>query len=413
MSNESLLILSTDEEKNQFQQLKNNSPFLAEKETQAKDLILFFQSFITDTYLAFYLEKPEMKKIEELSPDLWMNYYLVGFLLEHYHYKNIHSLTEKNHQNSFWLIEIFTKEFVRIITEKKKIAEKTKTLTKFLSDLKNQGINFSKIIQKPSPNITKEEKLKNKQISSNLLLLKSEMRTFITKTMAEVNKALTKFQPLILLGKGHNIVPFQLIQISYNDRLALAEKIINRKAKEIIRLYSQLDLENKIKYKETYESTWEERVEQDSPQEIFYLTDITSEKKDKYKKWLLHELEKYNPKEKYNTLTVYIKAGHPESRTEELETFALALGIIEISRLEKRNLIIILSGLKSGEKTFIFTPDIITINEFNKNTELSTIDGIIMLINDLLSGEIPPKPKISLNLKLDLKLKPNTPSKKK
>ncbi|MBI4651499.1 hypothetical protein HY745_09510 [Candidatus Desantisbacteria bacterium] len=395
MKKENFLVVSTDIELEKYSGFKNCSEYLKEKENAGTNYIPLFPSLLFDIFCSFYLKNPEMKKIENTSPLLWQNYYLLESLTGHYQYKNIHSSIAENSQNAFWVTEIFADEFMKLLTSKKKIIDFFKISHKFFSEIQNEGFFYSDLKKSVS---SKEEAVKIKKISSEIINYKKETKTIIIKIMMELNKIINKTQPLMILIQGHNLSPLSLTNIPNSKKNDLVEKLANPKLKEIIKIFSQLDLTGKIQSKENDLIFLKKKDVDDFSQEIFYLNELQDEQKDKLKNWIKHEMAGYDSSKRYSPLTVCLQAGNPESSADELEIFAVSLGMLEVARLEKRNLMAIISGLSAGEKTYIFTPQEVTVLEKNESVKLDLVEGTVLFLTNLLSGPLPPKSKKFLNI---------------
>lgn len=395
MKKENFLVISTDKELEKYSELKNCSKYLIEKENEGLNYFPLFPSLLFDIFCGFYLKNPEIKKNENTPPLLWQNNYLLESLIGHYQYKNIHSLIAENFQNAFWVTEIFADEFIKLVTNKKKIIEFFKTSYEFFSEIQNNDFHYSNL---KIPASSKEEIAKIKRINNNINNYKKEIKSIIIKIMTELNKTINKAQSLMILIQGHNLSPLSLSNISNSTKNDLIEKLANPKLKEIIKIFNQLDLTGKIQSKENESTILKKKEVDDFSQEIFYLNDLHDEQKDKLKNWIKYEMAEYDPKKRYSPLTVCLQAGNLESANNELEIFAVSLGMLEIARLEKRNLMAIISGLSAGEKTYIFTPQEVTVLEKNESIKLNLIEGTVLFLTNLLSGPVPPKSKKFFNL---------------
>ncbi|MEW6088451.1 MAG: hypothetical protein AB1498_09125 [bacterium] len=330
----------------------------------------------TDLFSLFYLQNPVLKPIEEFPTELWINYFFIEGLYDHYSFKNIQSFSKDHSIDSYWITEKIINE-LKIIKGNKKIERFFVNSYTFLIEYKNADF---------------EDLIKDKYTND----IKKQIKAIVSKIILIINGFLKKIEPVLEAARGHDLAPVYLQNIDDNKLLQLSEKLQNPKYRELIKTYVRSNIkeaqENKVVTKK------EEAQEDIFSHNIFYINDATQDRRELYLNWLIREAKEYKKDRSYRTqLTAYVRAGNLISRPDEIETLSFAINLLEVARLEKRNLNVIISKDSLGDKTFIFkNNDEVEIFENNQSYKFPILEGLVIYIVELLSAPTPPKPKFSL-----------------
>ncbi|MFH1288735.1 MAG: hypothetical protein ABII25_08590, partial [bacterium] len=228
-------------------------------------------SLKTDLFCLFYLENPVLKNLEEVPIELWMSYFLLEGLVEHYSLKNIQSFTKDHPVDSYWIAGKIFSEF-KTIKEGKKTQNFFVNSNSFLTNSKN--MDFDDLIAGKE---TRQIKKQIKMILSNILV--------------SLNGFLRKIEPLSMLVRGHDIAPLSFQQIDDSQVLQLAEKLQNPKFKELIKTFAHSNI--KDSQEDAANGKKDETQSGILLHNIFYINDKTQDKKDIYKNWLIREIKDY------------------------------------------------------------------------------------------------------------------------
>lgn len=228
-------------------------------------------SLKSDLFCLFYLQNPVIKHLEEIPTELWMNYFLLEGLNEHYSFKNIQSYTKDHPEDSYWIADRIFSGF-KTFKANKKIEKFIVSSYTFLIESKNMDFD-DLIIEKQTREI------------------KKQIRAILSNILVSLNGFLRKIEPILALTRGHDIAPLSFHQIDEPRLLHLAEKLQNPKFREIVKAFNHTNI------KDTQEAAMSIKKDEVQPENIFnnifYINDATQEQKDIYKNWLCKEIKEY------------------------------------------------------------------------------------------------------------------------
>ncbi|MBI4650823.1 hypothetical protein HY745_05970 [Candidatus Desantisbacteria bacterium] len=406
--NKSVYVLnSTSSIRKKYYQLYQSSKTLVEKEKKGNTFLPTFSYLLCDIFCSLYEGHPELKQGEEIDPQYLINMTILeGFLLSD-SYIEIRNKTCFSSITSIWATEMFAERLISYLSRlrwKKRIRKFTKKYLKDIISLndeeevdknnkeKKKGSFLSRFF---SPVLNKD---KNNKKDKYIGKLKKKMSSVTLVSSKEVLQEIDNVKNVVEICQGWDIEQ-GIEELSYEEKMKLTVQLKNnprlKEFAEIIGRLRQMSLT--VRYSKIHEMPYEiynivmgDDLMKMHPLEITYLSHPSFQydfyQRLAYKKLIQYELKGKEP-ESHGSIIACIDTSGSMSGKPEIMSKAVALGLLEIARVDDRNFIAIIFGQKGRVKSFAFKKNEIEIEIPDKKKDVLNFSaGLIEFIVGFIGG---------------------------
>ncbi|MBI5417440.1 hypothetical protein HZA55_05780 [Candidatus Poribacteria bacterium] len=398
------VVNSTPEIRKKYFQIYQFSNSLIEKDKQGTSVFPGFSNLLCDIFCSLFMPNPEIKKIEEIHPRYLINMTILEGLLVSQTYKRIRDKSSFSDITSIWATEMFAEKLLKSLS-KKKWSKKTRQFEEQYAEddielggdeKKKKKSSFLNWFSLPSLNNNQK---KEKKIDKEIKKVQKKMSSVALKATYSVSMEIGNVKDVVEMCHGWELREKPLESLSYQEKLKLAILMKgSSKLRELAQLIGhmrQLALHSRYSKihdlpHEIYNVVFGDDLMRIHPVEITYLSHPTFQydfyQRLAYKKLMQYEL-KGTETTGQGSIIVCVDTSGSMSGKPEVMSKAVALGLLEIARADKRNFIGIIFGQKYHVKTFIFKHEEVEI--YVPNEEMKTknfLEGLFEFATGFMGG---------------------------
>ncbi|MDD5771923.1 MAG: hypothetical protein PHX78_00490 [bacterium] len=396
------VINSNQEIRKIYYQLRQISKYIKEKEKEGSLILPGFSNLVCDIYCSLYMANPKVKTIDEIDPKNFINLTILDGLIVNPSFESIREKTKFSKAAALWATEMFVDKLLKSLNKKKNDFKRFNKLNKDLDkeiikrSLEEKKTGFFFNLVSFIKNLFNKQGRKEravKVIKNNVSKMAAKETNKILKNINTINKA-------VGICNGWELEENSIERLSYHKKIELADKIKNSpRLQELAKIIGQMrQMALFSHYSKIYELSQEvynvimgDDLLKMHPVEMANLSH-PSFQYDFYqrlinKKILQYEFkEPISEKKRKGSIIACIDTSLSMCGKNEIYSKAIAIGLLEIARVEKRNFIGILFGRKGKVQTFVFNNEDVEVIKDNENIKLGFLDGLFEFTVTFMGG---------------------------
>ena len=402
MKKDNIYVINSDQEiRKIYYQLRQASKYIKEKESIS--LIPGFSNLICDIFCSLYMINPRLKYLHEVDKKYFINFIIIDGLLIDPSYEIIRGKTTFSKAASIWTTEIYVDKLLKsLLVEKNAIKRFNKINDEINKEIIKNGLkekrtgfiyNMISIFK----NLFNKKGRKERAVK----IMKNRVSKKVAKETNKIVKKINTIKNAVVICNGWELEEDSIVKLHYIKKIELADKLKkSTRLQELAKIIGHMrQLALFSHYAKIYELSQEiynviygDDLLKMHPLEMTNLSHPNFQY-DFYQRLINKRILQYEFKEpvlekkRRGCIITCIDTSMSMFGKNEIYAKAIAIGLLEIARVEKRKYIGILFGKKGKVQTFVFDQENVEIIKPNKKSvKLNFLDGLFEFTMTFMGG---------------------------